>query len=496
MNQSIQPVSSTPLLPSTSPAHTTGRRILVNTGALAGSNLWRIATSFVLTLLIARRLGFEALGQYTTALAYLNVCQVISELGLPSLLVRDLAQAPTQRRGFFRIALVVQITFGLLTWGGLVLLSILLPWPPETTIALQLVGASLPFYAITSVTQTFFQAGERMELVMGVEIFINTLILALSVVALWMGTAVTQLVGVMVVTQIISAGIGLVLVRRTGLLAGVQVLVYFNLATLWQRMAPFYGLSLADVLLQRVDILLLSVVGNATLTGIYSAAYQLVRVALKLVQSFWKALYPTLSRLRHQADAQYTRLAHLSLTYTLLALIPAVIFGVGIAQTLLDLIYGHSATLTAPVFQILIWSVPFFLLENYAVTLFMVEQRPLQSLLITALHVVTIIVLLPILTVALHTTGAAWSAVLAAVVGAGGSLYLLRKLQMPIALGPVGWIFLAGALSGLICIGLPWPLWIRLALAALLYASLIWWSGWIVAADRQTLRNALFRSSQ
>lgn len=495
MNQSIQPVSSTPLLSSTSPVHATGRRILVNTGALAGSNLWRIATSFVLTLLIARTLGLDALGQYTTALAYLNVCQVISELGLPSLLVRDLAQAPTQRRGFFRIALVIQVVFGLLAWGGLVLLSILLPWPSETRIALQLVGASLPFYAITSVTQTFFQAGERMELVMGVEIFINTLILALSVGALWMGTAVTHLVGVMVVTQIVSAGIGLVLVLRTGLLRGPQVPVHFNLGALWQRMAPFYGLSLADVLLQRVDILLLSVIGNATLTGIYSAAYQLVRVASKLVQSFWKALYPTLSRLRHQANGQYTRLAHLSLSYTLLMLLPAIIFGTGMAQTLLDLIYGHSATLTAPVFQILIWSVPFFLLENYAVTLFMVEQRPLQSLLITALHVVTIIVLLPLLTVALHTTGAAWAAVLAAIIGAGGSLYLLRKLQLPIALGPVGWIFLAGLLSGLIGLGLPWPLWVRLGLATLLYGLLIRWSGWSVAADRQALRNALFKSA-
>ncbi len=204
MNQSIQPTPSTPLPLSTSPAHATGRRILVNTGALAGSDLWRIATSFVLTLLIPRRLGFDALGQYTAALAYLNVCQVISELGLPSLLVRDLAQVPTQRRGFFRIAMLIQVTFGLLAWGGLVLLSILLPWPSETRIALQLVGASLPFYAITSVTQTFFQAGERMELVMGVEIFINTLILALSVIALWMGTAVTQLVGVMVLTQLVS----------------------------------------------------------------------------------------------------------------------------------------------------------------------------------------------------------------------------------------------------------------------------------------------------
>ena len=67
---------------------------------------------------------------------------------------------------------------GLLTWAGLVLLSLLLPYGDTTRNALWLVGASLPLFAVSSASQTLFQAGERMELVMGVEIFINTLILA------------------------------------------------------------------------------------------------------------------------------------------------------------------------------------------------------------------------------------------------------------------------------------------------------------------------------
>ena len=83
------------------PSQQTGRRVLVNTGALTSASLYRILTSFVLQLLIARILGVEGLGHYTIAMAYLNVSQVISELGLPALLVRDLAQAPTRRRSTF-----------------------------------------------------------------------------------------------------------------------------------------------------------------------------------------------------------------------------------------------------------------------------------------------------------------------------------------------------------------------------------------------------------
>jgi len=303
---------------------------------------------------------------------------------------------------------------------------------------------------------------------------------------------VTQLVGVMVWTQIVSAVLGLLLLWRTGLISGPQEPVAFNLAQLWRRIGPFYGLALADVLLQRVDILLLSVIGDATLTGIYSAAYNLVRVALKLVQSFWKALYPTLSRLQGGAVQAYARLATLGLYYALLIVLPLAALSTGVAVEILQLVYGAERGQIAPVFQILIWSVPFFLLENYAVTLFMVEQRAWQSLAIIGLHVLTILVGLPLLTVALHTTGAAWSAVLAGGVGAISSLWWLRRLHMPIGLSRVGLIVAASTVAGLACALLPWPWWVRLLIGGLLYLFLLVGGGGIAASDRQAFRTALF----
>ncbi len=55
------------------------------------SNLAHRRQLRALQLLIAWLLGIPALAAYAVALAYLNVSQVLSELGLPALLVRDLA---------------------------------------------------------------------------------------------------------------------------------------------------------------------------------------------------------------------------------------------------------------------------------------------------------------------------------------------------------------------------------------------------------------------
>ncbi|RIK43887.1 MAG: hypothetical protein DCC55_04310 [Chloroflexi bacterium] len=447
---------------------------MANTIALAGSNLWRIATSFLLQLLIARQLGLEMLGAYTIAMAYLNVCQVVGELGLPGLLVRDLSQRPEHRLAYFRIALSLQLVASLVIWGVLALLAWLLPLTPTTQMALWIVGASLPFAALTSVTQTLFQADERMELILGVEAVINTLILVASVIALWFGASLFILVGLLIATQALSALIGLLLVRQTGLLAAPQETVPLDLARLTRRASPFLGFSIADVLLQRIDILLLSVVAGETVAGIYSAAYQLVRVLLKLVQSFWRALYPTLSRLYQEVQPRYVRLATLGLHGALLLLLPCAVLLSLLAQPALQLVFGSDSLPATPVLQILVWSAPLLLIETFAATVLMVEQNPVQSLLVSSIHFVGIVLLLPGLTTTWGAVGTAWAVVLSGLLSAGAGLWLLRKVAMPLKVGRVVLLFFLAMLLTLAGVQLAWPAFVTFPLAVVLYWLVVW----------------------
>jgi O-antigen/teichoic acid export membrane protein len=479
--------------PSTHPAlpPATGRRVLVNTGALTSASLWRIAMSFILQLLIARRLGVEALGIYTTAMAYLNVSQVFTELGLPALLVRDLAQEPAHRRSYFRRMLVIQVSAALLTWGALVLLTGILPYSSATVGALWLVGASLPLFAISSACHTLFQAGERMELVFGVEALINALILAASIGLMWQGYDVVALIGLIVATQLVSVLASLALLARSGLLAPPQQPAPATLPRLLRRATPFLGLSVGDVLLQRLDILLLSVVAGPTVVGVYSAAYNLVRVAFKLVQSFWRALYPTLSRLHRQAPENYARLARLGLRYTLLALLPLAAVGAGVADGLLHLIYGPDYLVSAVVLQISIWTIPLFLLEIYAITLLMVEHELRLALWITGVHLAVTLLLLPPLTLLLGAAGAALAVLTAGGAGAGLGCLLLWRARLPLRVDR-GWLVLAAsAVAGVVTVLLPAP-WVVQAVAGLtVYVALIWVTGVLSPRDFRALRQII-----
>lgn len=437
-----------------------GRRTLLNAGALTGSNLWRIAVSFLLQILVARRLGLEALGHYTILMAMLNIGQVLTEMGLPLLLVRDLARRPDLRRALLRQALLVQGTAALVTAAGLVALTGLLPAASPLRPALWWIAASLPFYALLSAGETLFQAAERMELVLGVEGAINLLTALASIGVLWQQGTVVHLAAVVALAQVVSVMLAGRLVIRGRFLAAPQHTAAVGTVGLARQALPFLGLSLADVLLQRLDILLVGLVGGVTAAGLYSAAYNLLRVAVKLIQSFWRALYPTLSRLSAQDPARYQQLIRLSLRYGLLACVGIAVVGMAVADALLALLYGAEFPGSAPVLQILLWIMPLFFVESALVIRLLVQQRPRAALLLTAVHVAALALLLPPSVWLGAATGAAWAALLAQAAGVLLGLSLLRPPRPAFATLAAFWPALPAALIAYAAArGLPvvWP---------------------------------------
>ena len=469
-----------------------GRRVLINTVSLTGSSLWRIVLSFILQLVIARRMGFDVLGQYTVALAYLNVSQVVSELGLQALLVRDLAHRPEQRRSFFWIALCVQSAAALVIWLGLFLLTQLFAFDDSLRLSLWIVGASLIFYAITSVCETLFQAGERMEFVLGIEAAINILIFGLSLVLIVRETTIVQLVAVWFIAQILSALLCLFLLRRSQLLSGPQESAAVSPTELWQKTFPFFLLSLGDVLLQRADILLLSIFGNDAITGIYSVAYNVVRVLLRMIQSFWRALYPTLSRLHRTVPQRFEQLSEYGFWYGMILVLLGCVVGTSAAEGFLPMVFGEDANASVPVFRLLLWLAPVFFLESYAIMILMVARQPRLSLQLICIHLLFLAIGIP----TVLWNGMAALGVAIAVLGASGvgmlfGILLLRRVDIPL-LKERAIIHLAFALvASLSSAVLPVSWEGRSVAGALIYLGALWLLGAISRSDWDVIRRVL-----
>jgi O-antigen/teichoic acid export membrane protein len=271
-------------------------------------------------------------------------------------------------------------------------------------------------------------------------------------------------------------------------LAGSQEPARTNPILLLRQTLPFLGLALAEVLLQRLDILLLSVVAGPAVTGLYSAAYNVVRVAMKLIQSFWRALYPTLSRLQHRSTEQYERLQALSLRFGLLALLLAAAVGFGAAAELLGWMLGDEYAAAGAVLRCLVWAIPLFLFEAYALTTLMIERQLRASLWISVLHIGALLGLLPPLAVLGGAVGAGIAVSLAGAVGTTAGLLLLRR---PVAgIGQPG-LWLAAGVAGTLAALAPFDWRLNALLAVCAYGILCWGTGVLTPNDLQALRRLL-----
>ncbi len=450
------------------------RHVVVNASALASASIWRIAISFVLFWYIARALGVEALGQYSLGMAYLNVAAIFSEAGLPNLLVRDLAQHPEYRRSRFRHALTLQSIFSLLTWLLLIGLVQILPLSDVVRQAIVLGAAYLPFYAITSVSLTMCKSSERMDLVFWLEVTGTTLMFAGSIVLIMLGYGVIGLFGVQIVAQIAVAGLGLILVVRNALLAGDQIPIPPGWIKLLRRALPFNGLALSEVLLQRMDVLILGVMVSDAVMGIYAAANNLVRVLTKLVQSVWWSLYPTLSRLRRTAIERYRRLIGLTLYLGFLTLLPAAAFSIIVAPELLHLVYGTDYLESVEIYRVIVCMVPLFFYEMYGITVLMVEHKPSRSLTIVLIHLVILAAAMPLLTMSLGVSGAAFATLLGSGAGVATALLFLRSTGLPLLPTHAAKLLAATLIAGLFTAFLPIPWVLQLLVGALVFGATAW----------------------
>lgn len=496
----------------------TGRRLVINTSSLAAASFWRIFVSFVLQLLVARQLDVATLGFFALMWAWLQIAQVVGEAGIPQWLVREGAGKPALRMALLRHAMPLQVILSCIAALLLIALAWLLPDFMPPLLVVVFAALSLPFYAVMSASFALFESAEVFARVFIVDVANNGLMLLLSAALLFAGAPLWMLFAALVACQIFTAILALLFVRRMAppSHANDEEIIQtppLHWRTTLRSSAPFFAVTLADVLQQRADLLLLGALAAPEVTGMYAAATSIVRVVIKLVQAYWRALFPTLGRLLRQdvpstqqaADANTIQGEHLhllALRYALVITVGGALAVASVATPFVTLVFGAAYAPAGTILALLIWSAPFYVWEIASVTRLMAARQPGSAVRVTLTHLVLVFVLLPLLGGVWGGVGAALASVLAA---AGGALvgYLLLRTRnraahvgvlLRIAASALGAAAAAGLTVWLLQ-GLTIPSVGRNALAMVIglttYALLLYSTRLLAAEDLSRLRRAI-----
>ncbi len=387
-----------------------------NTLFLAMSDVTGKLMMFVFHIIAARHLGVAGFGVLTTALAFVSMWVVLTDLGLGGLTAREIARDRKALSRYVPNVLSIKLIASVVTVGIVMLVVRLMQYPAATARVIHICSFTVLTTAVAVFYGHVFQGLEKTHWTL-VGRVLQALILLVGAAILSFGQPYVERYAFMFLLSGTIAVIPLVLAAfRVGVKPGLG----FSLVD-WGRMLkvalPFGISALFCMFYYWNGFPLLSRLAGDQAAGIYGAAFRIALAVVVVGNAFAGALYPQMSRVSPVDTDRLRILFERAYKYLVLA-------GMGVA-TLVTLFsrhivlaaFGQEFSGSIPVLVVLVWWAATVwlnaLLSNYLFAANREKAVSVQTGVSLGLNVTLNLLLIPVL----GPLGAALALVAAEVVG-------------------------------------------------------------------------------
>ena len=141
----------------------TVQRVAKNTGVvIAGDLIFRMISLFVI-IYLARYLGTVGFGKYNFVFAYLSFFGIITDLGLQTILVREMSRDASITPKLIGNAFIIRLILTIFAVVLSMIVITLMSYPADTTSYIYMAAFTLFFISFSDFYATIFQANLRME---------------------------------------------------------------------------------------------------------------------------------------------------------------------------------------------------------------------------------------------------------------------------------------------------------------------------------------------
>lgn len=316
-----------------------------------GEIVGRILRLFIVVY-AARVLGAAGWGAFSYLTSLAAVLTVFSDVGLSSVVIREVAREPARKDNYFSTAFSLKF---ILTVLGFLIMIFVAPYVTKITISktlVYLVGGLFIFDSLRRFASSLFRAVERMELEAFVNIITQAIIVVAGFVALFIITSVESLAA----AYAIGAGGGLLLAIYILRQDVKNIFSGFDKKLLRPIIGAAWPLSLAaifGVLIVNIDTVIIGWFRSATEVGFYAAAQKPIAFLYLLPALVTGAFFPVLARLAKSDNDRFREVLERGLSLVFLFAIPIAVGIVLTAPELIDLFYGDEYAAAAAPLMIL-----------------------------------------------------------------------------------------------------------------------------------------------
>lgn len=397
-----------------------------------------VTLSFIANHLTANGSALEGYGQYSIVLTYISIIGATADLGLFTLVVREITGLEPAEAGKI-VGSAILFRFCLLLLSLLVLL-VVFPFLPYEIVVKQgiILGAIIAFLMLFSqAIAAIFQANYQAERIAIAEVSGRLVVLGLTIYFLRQGLGLIPVITANLIGNVALLVISYLLSRAT-----VRIKINFDLS-FWRSCLPeFWSIAAVTVLGLihfRLDSLILSLYKPVSDVGIYGVAYRILDIVLVIPAIFAANLLPLLTRLHAESKPEVMAKLVSRMTGVLFAISATIgALMLALAPWIIIFITHKDFAAAAVPLRILVPAFIFlFLTTLYAQTVIaMKAQKRLIGgyILVIALDVAVNLILIP----RFSYVGAATTTVISEGVLMLYSLYLLSKL-LPLRLRDLPW---------------------------------------------------------
>ena len=299
--------------------------------------------SFLISLVLARVLGASGFGVYAYAVSIVSLLTIPATLGLPQLLIRNIAAYRTKgewnvMRGLLRWASVSVIAMSLvLVAPALAIIeTVAKKFPPNATVAFRFALLLLPIGGLLQVKQSVLQGldfiieGQIPETVVRPILFI--LLLSAGSFVLRGQISPTSAIGIHVLTMSITLLVAILFLKRRLPHPVYLALPHYQVRE-WMRSAlPLMLMGGFATANQYIGILLLGALKGASAVGIFKLTLQIATLIPLMLLAVNISMGPTISSLYTEMRMDLlqkvvTRNARLAFLFSLPVALAFIIFG-------------------------------------------------------------------------------------------------------------------------------------------------------------------------
>ena len=421
------------------------QRVARNTGIIMGGDLIFRLISLVVTIYLARYLGTVGFGKYSFVFAYLAFFGVITNLGLQTILVREMSRdastAPKLIGNAYFIRLILTVFAVVLSMIVISFMS----YPADTTTYVYIAAFTLLFISFSDFYATIFQANLKMEYREIAKLAFKIISASLIFWIIFSHGTLMQVMIALVFSEMVKTLISYLFSRK---LVRPRFEIDFELwRYLFKEALPIALAGVIFVIYFRIDVVMLSMMQGDAPVGIYSAAYKLSEPLSLIPIALLTSIFPIMSASFKSSKERLIRIYRLCIRYLLIIILPIATGTTLLADKIIFLIYGAEFAGSAIALKILIWTLVFtsagYVLTNLLVSIGKQKLYTSSTVLCAIANVTLNFILIPILSY----NGAAIATVATGAVLFIASFYFVSKhLQLP----PVRKTLIKSVISGLL----------------------------------------------